>query len=201
MDFIGHFKKFAYGNTYIYNLLDHFLWYMYPHPTFGAHTNNIIILFDYYFQANPKLYTVYIDTGFYFTSQKLRTYFQKKDIAVVFVPSVSYKSIGMIKRSNDILQQVFNKKCEPKKEWKVALFYAISQVNSWIIEHLGYSPVKIITGIQLHTFIKCKIWINSVPTKLKVPIEELIFPLIWDYMGCKIDIRENVYNWSVRMKE
>ena len=104
MDYIGHFKKFAYNNTYIYNLLDHFLRYIYHHPISGAHTNNIIILFDYYLQANLKLYAVYIDTDSYFTSQKLRTYFQKKDIVVVFVLSVSYKSIGMIKKSNDILQ-------------------------------------------------------------------------------------------------
>ena len=36
---------------------------------------------------------------------------------------------------------------EPKEEWKDALFRTASQVNSQMIEHLGYSPIKIITEI------------------------------------------------------
>lgn len=44
-----------------------------------------------------------MDAGSHFTSQKLRTYFQKKDIAVVFAPYASHKSVGMIEKSNDIL--------------------------------------------------------------------------------------------------
>ena len=37
-------------------------------------------------------------------------------------------------------------------------------MNSQIIEYLGYSFVKIITGIQLLTSIKCKIQIDLLPT-------------------------------------
>lgn len=48
---------------------------MYPHPTFEAGKNNIIILFDHYLQVNSKFYTVYIDVSSHFISQKLRTYF------------------------------------------------------------------------------------------------------------------------------
>ncbi len=75
MDFIGLFEKSAYGNTYNYNLVDYFSRHMYLHPTSGASANDIIISFDYYLQANPKPYAVYIDAGLHFTSQKLRTYF------------------------------------------------------------------------------------------------------------------------------
>ena len=46
---------------------------------------------------------------------------------------------------------------EPGKEWEDALFRAASQVNSWIIEQLGYSPIVIITGIQPLTSVECKI--------------------------------------------
>ena len=157
MDFIGPFERSAYGNTYIYNLVDYFLRHMYPHPTAGAGTNDVILSFNHYLQANPKPYTVYMDAGSYFTSQKLCTYFQKKDIAVVFAPSASYKSVGLIEKSNNILQQAFKKIRQPGEEWEDALFYAISQVNSQMIEYLGYSPVKIITGIQPLTSIECKI--------------------------------------------
>ena len=148
IDFIGPFEKSAYGNTYIYNLLDYFLRHMYPYPTSGAGTNDVIILFNHYLRANPNPYAVYMDAGSDFKSQKLRTYFQKKHIAVVFAPSTSHKSVGMIEKSNDILQQAFKKKRERRKEWEDALFRAAPQVNSQMIEHLGYSPVKIITGIQ-----------------------------------------------------
>ena len=89
---------------------------------------------------------------------------------------------------------------EPRKEWEDILFCATPQVNSRIIEYLGYSLVKIIIRIQSLTSIKRKIRIDLLPTKLKVPTEEQMFPLVWDYMSCRIDIRENVYNRSVRKK-
>ena len=103
IDFIGRFKKFAYDNTYIYNLVDYFSRDMYFHPTFGAGINDIFILFDHYLWANPKPYAIYIDAGSHFTNQKLRTYFQKKDIAVIFAFFASHKLVGMIEKSNNIL--------------------------------------------------------------------------------------------------
>ena len=61
---------------------------------------------------------------------------------------------------------------EPGEEWEDALFRAAPQVNSRIIEHLGYSTVEKITGIQPLTSIERKIRINSLPIQLKVPTEE-----------------------------
>lgn len=71
MDFIGPFEKSIYDNTYIYNLVDYFWRHMYPHPTSGASTNDVIIFFDYYLQANPKPYAAYMDAGSHFTRPKL----------------------------------------------------------------------------------------------------------------------------------
>ena len=48
-------------------------------------------------------------------------YFQKKDIAVIFAPSASHKSVGLIEKSNDILQQAFQKMQETGEEWEDAL--------------------------------------------------------------------------------
>ena len=90
---------------------------------------------------------------------------------------------------------------EPGEEWEDALFRAAPKVNSRMIEHLGYSPVEIITGIQPLTSVERKIRIDSLPTQLKVPTDEQMFPLVWDYMAWKIDIREDVHNRSVRRKE
>lgn len=90
---------------------------------------------------------------------------------------------------------------EPGEEWEDALFRTAPQVNSRVIEHLGYSSVEIITEIQPLTSIERKIWVDSVPTELKVPTEEQMFPLAWDYMARRIDIREDVYGRSVRKKE
>ena len=103
IDIIHSFEKFAYSNTYIYNLVNYFSRHIYPHPTFGAGINDVIVLFNHYLQANPKPYAIYIDANLYFTSQKLRKYFQKKDIAVGFAFFASHKSIGMIEKSNNIL--------------------------------------------------------------------------------------------------
>ena len=147
MDFIGPFKKSAYRNTHIYNLVNYFSRHMYPYPTPGAGGDNVISSFDHYLRFNLKPYAVYMDAGTHFTSQKLYIYFRKKDIAVVFIPFASHKSVGLIEKSNDILQQAFKKMCEPGKEWKDALFWAAPQVNSQMIEYLAYSPVEIITRI------------------------------------------------------
>ncbi len=70
-----------------------------------------------------------------------------------------------------------------------------------MIEHLGYSPVEIITGIQPLTSIEQKVRIDLLPTQLKVPTEEQMFPLVWNYMARRIDIREDVYDRSMRKKE
>lgn len=157
MDFIGPFEKSAYGNTHIYNLVDYFSKDIYPHPTSGAGGEDVISLFDHYLRFNPKPYAVYMNTGTHFTSQILRIYFQKKDIAVVFAPSASHKSVGLIEKSNNILQHAFKKMKKPREEWEDALFCAAPQVNSRMIKHLGYSPVEIITGIQPLTLVERKI--------------------------------------------
>lgn len=73
---------------------------------------------------------IYIDAGSHFPSQKLRTYFQKKDIAVVFAFFVFHKSIGLIQKSNNILQQAFKKIKDFKKDWEDTLFCVAAQVNS-----------------------------------------------------------------------
>ena len=147
IDFIGPFKKFIYDNTYIYNLVNNFLRHIYPYPTFGTGTNNVIILFDYYLQANPKFYAIYINISSYFTSQKLCTYFQKKDIAFVFTPSASHKSVSIIEKEMIYYDKRLKKMQETREESEYALFWSVSQVNSWMNKHLDYSPIKIIIRI------------------------------------------------------
>ena len=77
---------------------------------------------------------------------------------------------------------------ELEEKWEDGLFRVAPQVNSWMIEHLGYSPIEIITGILLLPSIKRQIQINLLSTQLKIPIEEQIFPLVCDYMAWRIDI-------------
>ena len=201
MDFIGPFERSAYENTYIYNLVDYFSRNMYPHPTVDTGTNDVILSFDHYLRANPKLYAVYRGTSSHFIGQKLRTYFQKKDIAVAFALFASHKSVDFIEKSNDILQPAFKRMQEPGEEWEDALFCAAHQVNRQMIEHLGCSPVEIISGIQPLTSIEPKIRVDSLPIQLKISNEEQIFPLVWDYKARRIDIKKDVYGRSVRKKE
>lgn len=87
------------------------------------------------------------------------------------------------------------------EEWEDALFRVTPQVNFWMIEHLRYSPVKIITEIQPLISIKRKVQIDSLSIHLKVLIDELMFPLVWDYMVQRIDIQEDIYDQSMRKKE
>ena len=122
MDFIGSFEKSAYGNTHIYNLVNYFSRHIYPHPTLSTGGDDVILSFDHYLQFNLKLCLVYMDASTHFTSQKLHTYFWKKDIAVVFASSTSQKLVGLIEKSNNILQQAFKKICEPREKWEDILF-------------------------------------------------------------------------------
>ena len=63
-----------------------------------------------------------MDASSYFISQKLWTYSQRKDIADVFASFVFHKSVNMIEKSINILQQAFKKMREPGEEWEDALF-------------------------------------------------------------------------------
>ena len=63
-----------------------------------------------------------MDASTHFTSQNLRKYFWKKNIAVLFAPSASHKLVGLIEKLNNILQQAFKKMYEPGEEWEDALF-------------------------------------------------------------------------------
>lgn len=89
---------------------------MYLHLTSNTNTNDIIFLFHYYLSAYLKFYAVYINAGLHFTSHNLHTYFQKKDIAVVFALSAFYKLVDLIEKTNNILQLAFKMMQEPGKE-------------------------------------------------------------------------------------
>lgn len=175
--YISIFEK----KTFICNLIDYFLRHIYSYFTPGAGVDDVILLFNYYLQFYPKLCVVYIDTSMNFTSRKLYYYFWKKDIAVIFTPSISHKLVGLIKKLNDILQQAFKKMREFRKEWEDALFQVVPKVNSWMIKYLDYSLIEMIIRIQPFISIECKIWINSLPIQFKVLIDEQMFPLVWDY--------------------
>ena len=103
IDFIGPFKKSAYDNIYICNLVDYFSRHIYPYPTLEADTDDVILLFDHYLWFTPKLCMIHIDIGTHFTSQKLYLYFWKKDIAIIFASFASHKLIALIKKSNNLL--------------------------------------------------------------------------------------------------
>lgn len=75
INFIGLFKRSAYPNIYIYNLVYYLSRHIYPYLTVDANRNDVIILFDHYLQAYSKPYTIYISAGLDFTSQTLYMYF------------------------------------------------------------------------------------------------------------------------------
>ena len=91
-------------------------------------------------------------------------FFQKKNIVIVFAPFTSHKSVSIIEKSNNILQQAFKKMKEFGEKWEDTLFRSALQVNSQMIEHLGYFPIKIIIEIQPLTSIERQIQINLLPT-------------------------------------
>lgn len=106
-NFINLIERSVYKNIYIFNLVDNFLKYINLSPIVSIGTHHIIILFNHFFKAISKSYTVYMDTGSHFTSQKLYIYFQKKAIMVVFTFSTSYKPVSLLQDSHHILQQTF----------------------------------------------------------------------------------------------
>lgn len=116
IDFIDFFQRYRYRNTYSYNVVDNFTGHMYSYPITKVSINNVILLFNNYFKANLKPYTIYIDANSHFTSLKLYTYFQIKDIRIVFALSLSHKSVNIIETSNNILQQALKKMQELGKK-------------------------------------------------------------------------------------
>ena len=120
----------------------------------------------------------------------------------MFLPLPHLNSqFSMIEKSNNRLQQTFKKMHELEEEWQDALFCATMQVNSQMMEHLGCSPVKIISKIQPFISIKLKNQIHLLPIKLKFLVEEQVSPLVSDYIGQRNNIREDGYNRLVKKKE
>ena len=66
MNFISPFKKSAYGNTNIYNLVNYFSRHISLYLTLGTSKDNIVSSFDHYLRFNPKPCKVYINEGMYF---------------------------------------------------------------------------------------------------------------------------------------
>lgn len=68
--------------------------------------NNIILLFNHFYNLILSFILININVSIYFTNQKLCIYFEKKDIAIVCAFFTFFKSINLINKSNIIISRV-----------------------------------------------------------------------------------------------
>lgn len=85
-----------------------------------------------------KLYVFYLDQGQHFLNNELKEFLRSQGIAVNYSSSDAFKSTGMIKVSNKILEEILRKQLAhiDSKNWNIRLLKIGSKVNTRIIDHL-----------------------------------------------------------------
>ena len=146
MDFVGPFNITKAGNQYVLNIVDYFSGFMIPTSLPSASGRETITSLRRTFSRFPRPAATYLDIGTHFNNKAMKDYCEEAGITMIFAPAAAHKSVGMIERSNEILQQAFKRTMSPTLEWDEALSRCLPGINSRLIDHLGYSPMEIVFG-------------------------------------------------------
>ena len=130
----------------------------------------------------------------------MKDYCQETGITIVFAPAAAHKSVGMIERANETLQQAFKKTMSPIPEWDEAPSLCLPGVNSRLIDHLRYSPAEIVFGSEdLPARIRHK---STHPTGQRAPqTRKTNSKQSGEFMVQRANVREDAYNQIVKSKD
>lgn len=148
MDFIGPMKKATLsGFEYILHIMDYFSRYSMTYSSLAANAPDVIRALEDLFTRFTKPSAFFLDRGQHFENKVLEKYMDKQGVKLVFGPSGSSKSFGLIEQGNRILEDVLRKTSSSSSTWDEVLPKATWEINSRVISHLRYSPINILLGI------------------------------------------------------
>ncbi|SLM37975.1 Ribonuclease H-like domain [Lasallia pustulata] len=148
MDFVGPMKKtIPAGYQYILHIMDYFSRYSMTYPSAAANALDVIRALDDMFSRFTRPEAFFLDRGQHFENQVVEEYMERHGVKLLFGPSWSSKSFGLIERGNRILEDVIRKSASSSSEWDTVLPKATQEINSRVISHLRYSPLNILMGL------------------------------------------------------
>ncbi|SLM38554.1 Ribonuclease H-like domain [Lasallia pustulata] len=149
MDFIGPLGKTEpAGLQYILHIMDYFSRYSFTYPSTSANAPDVIRALDDLFHRFTKPDAFFLDRGQHFENQLVERYMEEHGVKLMFGPSGSSKSFGLVERGNQILEDVIRKTATSASTWDLVLSKATLEVNSRVIGHLRYSPLNILMGLS-----------------------------------------------------
>ena len=149
MDFIGPMKKTTpAGFEYILHIMDYFSRYSMTYPSVTANAPDVIRALDDVFSRFTRPEAFFLDQGQHFKNQVVEDYMEARGVKLLFGPSGSSKSFGLIERGNRILEDVIRKSASSSSAWDMVLPRATHEINSRIISHLRHSPLSILMGLS-----------------------------------------------------
>ena len=149
MDFVGPMRKTTpAGFEYILHIMDYFSRYSMTYPSATANAPDVIRALDDVFSRFTRPEAFFLDRGQHFENQVVEEYMELHGVWLLFGPSGSSKSFGLIERGNRILEDMIRKSAPSSAAWDTVLPKATQEINSWIISHLRYSPLNILMGLS-----------------------------------------------------
>ena len=205
MDFIGPFEK-AQGCKYALRIVDYFSRFMWVYYTLGAKTKDALRCILDFVHTYPRPAAIYMDIGKHFVSKKMNRALRAKGIRVIPAPSASHKSVGMVESSNQIWENTMRKiQTQDECDWVSAGDISTMAVNSRYTEHLGYSPVNILYGVETDLVENWSHHQNNKHVRITedtpMPSEEAMCEAAWDFMADRAEIRDETSERSNRAKD
>ena len=159
MDHMGPFSETFKGNIYILVLIDYFsrfvITFAVPDTLATTTTQCLQEVFNKFFHP----IALWADLGSSFWNQEVHDFLTQLGISITHVASGSHKSVGIMERTNLILQRCLLRSGpveftedgtefdEADGEWDERLLPGTRWTNQRHMAHLGYSSIEIIFGV------------------------------------------------------
>ena len=107
IDFVGPLPITKVRNVYILNIACYFNQFIVPFSCTTSNVEDVTQCLQLFFAAYRTPYALYCDWGQHFDNGVLRRFLETHSVSIDYSPSGASKSIGMIKMSNRLLEEVF----------------------------------------------------------------------------------------------
>lgn len=202
IDFMDWPEASKYGYKHIFNMVDYFSGVMFPYPTMSTGVKDVKQSLNYYQSGHhPLPSAVYCDAGSAFKSTGIKETFNEVNIICVIAFSQSHKSVGAIERANRTLRAAMNKMKTSGEDLIDLLRRAAPACNERHVEHLGYTPLQILHGIDFTSVSVRSLRALAILEKVVLPSPEDMLPLVWDHMARREELRKDVIHRTTKAKQ
>ena len=149
INFVDSLERIASGITHILVLICYISRFIISFACKNINVEDVIWCLKLFFVMYRRLYAFYCDSSYYFFNEEFREYLRGEGVAIDYRPFGAFKSTGIMKVCNRLLEDVLRKNFNLK--WDQRIFKSAGCVNTRIITHLEFSLIFILFGDLLET--------------------------------------------------